>query len=87
MDDTDTPVTPQGTPSVDKALVKEALTEILQEIPAFRAFASGSTPPLWVSGDTSSAQLAAGGSRDPPTPKTPPATTGEDNQKIIKIDI
>ena len=45
----------EGRPSVDKAVVKEALTELLDEIPAFRALKAQPGP---------SSQLSS----DPPTP-------------------
>ena len=44
----------EGTPIVDKGLVKEALQEILNEIPAFRAFIQqgDSRPPPAGNGST-----------------------------------
>ena len=55
--------------TLDKAVVKEALKELLEEIPAFRAFAAKTPPPLAQKPGESSRQGAEvnSGEENPPT--------------------
>ena len=72
-------VSPRERVTIDKQIVKEALAELLQEIPAFRAFASKDAQPT--SGANES-ETQPGGSTSGSTaqvepPRTPVNAVGE----------